>query len=352
MTELNKEQADENKSKHHKRKGPGLPALARFAVGFAFGWYLHRIYNGQDQHNVSGPREFVKYTLIGKDSVSSTCAVFRLRPASNTSIDLDDPALERAITSVEFKQPQLQIARSYTCLPQEGGQHMDELRFLIRREQKGEVSNFIHRLPLGSEIEVRGLHPGYNLPDDVKSVAFLAGGTGIAPAMQVADLLAGQVDMHILWASRRRDDCLGGYSDSNTPASRSRSWWPRSASAVPDADRKIAQAEQGVLVSLLEGLKGHSAASQEQPPRLLVDYYVDEEGSSIEPNRVKTTLSALSRKDSSGAPGRSILFVSGPEGFINYWAGSKQWANGVEVQGPLQGVLSTMDLKGWEVVKL
>jgi hypothetical protein len=35
----------------------------------------------------------------------------------------------RAIQSVLFKQPQLQIARAYTLLPAEPGQADDELRF-------------------------------------------------------------------------------------------------------------------------------------------------------------------------------------------------------------------------------
>ena len=46
------------------------------------------------------------------------------------------------------------------------------------------------------------------------------------------------------------------------------------------------------------------------------------------------------------------MFVSGPEGFVNAWAGPKEWRDGRELQGPLGGVLAKLDLKDWEIVKL
>lgn len=270
-------------------------------------------------------------------------------PAGNVAIDLDDPDCERAITSVQFKQPQLQIARAYTCLPQQQGQHMDELRFLIRREQKGEVSNFLHRLPIGAEIEARGLHAEYVIPKDVKSIVFLAGGTGIAPALQVADILEGQAGMRILWANRKREDCVGGQND--IKAAPSWSWWWTSRPS-PEADRKVAHGHSGALVSILEDLKKQAAASGVKGAQLQVDYYVDDEGTFVKPQDVKKIIGSVSSQEEGDGSGRKILIVSGPEGFMNYWAGPKQWIGGREVQGPLKGVLSTMDLNGWEVVKL
>lgn len=348
------EEQEQEKSKDEpepKSRGRKLPAFALFAVGAPLGWYLNDLRDARHNIRVSRPGEFVKYTLVGKDNVSSTCSIFKLKPTGNVVVDLDDPSLERAITSIEFKQPQLQIARSYTCLPQEQGQHMDEVRFLIRKEQNGEVSSFLHRLPLNAEIEIRGLRPEYVLPEDVKGAMFLVGGTGIAPALQAADKLDGQANVHILWASRRREDCIGGYNDS-LPTKRPWGWWQGST----DAEKKIAAlpiAEQGGLVSLLENLKRRSGEDEEKNSKLLVDYFVDEEGASVKADEIKSALNALSRaSDTEDGAGRKILVVSGPPGFITYWAGSKQWAGGREVPGPLRGVLSTLDLRGWEVVKL
>lgn len=330
------------------RRGAALPAFALFAVAVPAGWYLNN-HAQITSSKASGPADFVKYTLASKSDVSSTCAIFRLKPSTDVAIDLDEPSLERAITSVEFKQPQLQIARSYTCLPQEQGQDEDELRFLIRREQRGEVSNFLHRLVQGDYIEARGLHPEYVLPQDLSHVVFLVGGTGIAPAMQAADIIDGQANMHILWASRKREDCIGGRNDS-PPAAKRWSLWGRSAPA--EMSKGKARAEKGALVLLLEDLKRRSASSAGERSRLAVDYFVDEEDSIITSEDVKNALTSLSTTTVLQAGGRKMLFVSGPEGFIDHWAGPKQWANGREVQGPLKGVLSTMDLRDWEVVKL
>ncbi|KJX96112.1 hypothetical protein TI39_contig831g00011 [Zymoseptoria brevis] len=350
--EPTQEPSPKDDGKQKKKRGKSVPAFAVTAIGLPIGWYLNDWYNSDGGARVSEPGEFVEYTLIGKENVSSTCAIFRLRPASNVVVDLDDPSTERAITSVEFKQPQLQIARSYTLLPQAPGQPMDELRFLIRKEQKGEVSNFLHRLPIGSKIEIRGLRTEYQIPADIKTALCLVGGTGIAPALQVADHLSGEANMHILWASRRREDCVGGSSDS-TPAKRASSWWQGAASTDIKAHAvDLPNAEKGTLVTLLESLKSQAADTEEPAHRLVVDYFVDEEGSAVKPEDVKRLLSSLSRADSSAEGGRRLLLVSGPPGFIAYWAGSKQWVNGREVPGPLRGVLSTLDLGGWEVVKL
>jgi ferredoxin-NADP reductase len=319
---------------------------------------LNDLYTGDAEARVSAPGEFVEYTLVGRENISSTCAIFRMSPAGNVVVDLDDPSIERAITSVEFKQPQLQIARSYTCLPQAQGQPMDELRFLIRKEQNGEVSSFLHRLPVGANIEIRGLRTEYQIPDNVKSALFLVGGTGIAPALQAVDTLAGQANLHVLWASRRREDCVGGYNDT-LQVKRPTSWWQSSIATPNDAKSQsqvvdLPHAEQGALVAMLESLKRQAFSGNEQSNRLRVDYFVDEEGSAAKPEDVRRIQSSLMRAETptEAGEGRRVILVSGPPGFITYWAGSKQWAAGREVPGPLRGVLSTLDLDGWEVIKL
>lgn len=120
----------------------------------------------------------------------------------------------------------------------------------------------------------------------------------------------------------------------------------------------MASVEKGPLVARLESLKRRSVTDSDRC-RLAVDYFVDAEDTSIQPADVKQTLHRLSRTEEgeskgtgSTGQGRKILFVSGPPGFLEYWAGPKEWAEGREVQGPLRGVLTTLRLEGWEVVKL
>lgn len=294
---------------------------------------------------------FVKYRLASKEDISSTCSIFTLRPETPSPIDISDPSFERFITSVQFKQPQLQIARNYTLLPRKESQDPQELRFLIRQERNGEVSGYLHRLPIGAEIEVRGVFSEYKLPAKLDKVVFLAGGTGIAPAMQGADILAGETEVHILWASRRREDCLGGVSNGRMALSGNWSIW----SWWQSKPMTSAPLEKGAIVSELDRLKQAAglSAGQSREPRLFVDYFVDEEGSFIQPSDVQRLLRLENTQTAEEkSSGKKMLFVSGPDGFINHWAAPKQWKDGDEVQGRLGGVLSTLDLTGWKVVKL
>jgi ferredoxin-NADP reductase len=330
-----------------------LRQFGLFTILFATGWILEDQRRAYFAATSPTTTEFVKYTLVRKEVLSSTCTVFSLRPATKSGIPATVPNAEWSINSVELKQPQLQIVRSYTCLPPSAGQPEEELRFLIRREQRGEVSNYIHRLPIGAEVEIRGPHAEYVIPEDIESAVFLAGGTGIATALQAADVLDGEANLHILWASRRREDCIGGLNDTVADTSRWTSWFKPKESVRSQATEIDPQpAEKGAVVAQLEALKRSFAVSEKKQSRLSVDYFVDEENAFIDPARVKSLIANQPTSSQEPGVGRKIIFVSGPAGFISYWAGPKQWHQGQEVQGPLGGVLSTFQLAGWEVVKL
>ncbi|WPG98882.1 Hypothetical protein R9X50_00168200 [Acrodontium crateriforme] len=322
--------------------------LTAFGVGIPLGWLVHTI---NARNRTADSADFIKYTLVDRTPISSTSSIFSLKPATGTVLEFDESITQHVITSVQFKQPQLQIARSYTLLPPVEGQDKDELRFLIRKEQKGEVSGYLHRLPLGSEIELRGPFADALLPERTQTVAFLAGGTGIVPALQVADKLAGHADVHVLWSNRKREDCIGGVSD--TPPTTAKGWnissWVKSSSPITTAISKDVNGSNNAVVDHLEKLKGVAQKSEPRKSALKVDYYVDEESTFVRPADVEKLLQSISQAHGSAD---RIIFVSGPEGFINYWAGPKQWVDGHEDQGPLRGILSTLNLQGWQVVKL
>jgi len=332
------------------------PRLSRFAKIFGVGAGILIAFG---YRAVKGPKEgtasdksadgFLKYRLTGREDVSSTTAIFTLKPVG-AGINMTGEDLRRAITSVQFKQPQLQIARSYTLLPTELGQDPSELRFLIKKERNGEVSGYLHRLAMGAEVEVRGPSAEYVLPEKVSKVVFLAGGTGVAPALQVAKVVAGEADMHVLWANRKREECEGGRSDIvQAPSSWSgmfAGWFsPFGTPATNESQQRTAVANKGRIVAQLEDMKRTGGGC------MAIDYFVDEEGTLVQPTDAMI-LAKSSFSTDHAEPGRKIMFVSGPEGFIKHWAGPKEWANGREVQGPLGGVLSTLDLKDWEIVKL
>jgi hypothetical protein len=336
----------------------GLLVLGTSALGGA----AYRFLQPSASDASLNPESFTPYTLVKREAVSSTSAIFTLQ---NRDGGPDPRSLKEGwknrVWSVQVKQPQLQIARAYTPLPPISDSHTyaddepEDLRFLIRQEEGGEVSTYLHRLPQDSTIELRGPNVECELPEDINEIIFLAGGTGIAPAMQVAHALGQRNEsrMSILWANRRREECIGGVSDdteTSTGTQGRSSWWrdplglgqPAAQAAVVEP-----QSSQGTgrIVQELELLK---AGTKAQTQKLIVQYYVDEEKSFIKPIDVAKRLG----QDPIERNGSKVIFVSGPTGFLDYWAGKKLWVGGQEVQGPLGGVLGHMDLKGWSVYKL
>lgn len=164
-------------------KGSKLRALVAFGIGIPLGWTIHHYTKDKNNATAARPHDFIRYRLVKRQDVSSTSSIFTLAPAGSSIIDVADASYERALLSIQFKQPQIQIARSYTLLPPLPEQDPLEMRFLIRKEPRGEMSGYIHRLALGAEVEVRGPDVECVLPADVGQVLFLAGGTGIAPSL-------------------------------------------------------------------------------------------------------------------------------------------------------------------------
>jgi ferredoxin-NADP reductase len=312
-----------------------------FGTGAVSIWYYNAQSPSEQRSRQLNPSSFTPYILVSRDTVSPTSSIFSLRsqnhdPATSQAVK---EAFQKGIWSVQFKQPQLQIARNYTPLPDADGLLAeDELQMLIRREEGGEVSNYLHGLPERSTIAVRGPFNECEIPADVTNVIFLAGGTGIAPALQVMSMLRERKDMkmHILWANRRRADCMGGHSDSS-PRIRNGlfSWFGVTKTSLPTSTSR-----ENWIVQLIERLR-----NQARPSQLQVDYYVDEENSFIKPADVSRLLEQKSR-------GKAIILISGPDGFVEYWAGKKEWAMGHETQGVLGGQLAEMDKKGWKVIKI
>jgi len=301
---------------------------------------------------------FHPYEVVAKKAISPTASVFYLEP-ENSSQEAEKyrEIWEQGIWNVQFKQPQLQIVRAYTPLPPTSGERQETssattLRFLIRNDPQGEVSGYLHRLPIGSDIEVRGPNLEHYIAPNVTEVVFLAGGTGIAPALQVARAMFDEADdkpsqekkLHILWANRKREDCIGGTSTGNHSTTPAQSWsWttmfsrstppqPTSPSTAPQA-----QADQNPIVHDLKALQTR------YPGRISVTYFVDEENSRIDATTLSDALSNFvqpptSSPDTANTGSREII-ISGPPGFIAYLAGPKIWQNGREEQGPLGGLL-------------
>jgi cytochrome-b5 reductase len=308
-------------------------------------WLSEPVSVGKNKTVTFDAPRFTPFLIVGKEDISTTSFILTLRShefVKQQDIIPKDPYAaewEKGIWSVEFKQPQLQIARSYTPLPPADGCASSDLRFFIRRERGGEVSNYLARLPVHAMVELRGPHTEFELPRHITDVVFLAGGTGIAPAMQVAyTLLERRKEgvetprVHIVWANRKREDCVGGADSSDVRYRKNESRQPAS-----------------VLIRQLQELQ------ERHPEHFKIDFVVDEEGSFVDQKR----LAALTKNDSVLKHGpvttridSKMLFVSGPEGFVNTLAGPKKWHDGKEGQGDLGGIIGRMGLRDWKVWKL
>lgn len=377
-------------------------------AGGAYRYYSSGKHNETSDHlNAS---LFTPYELIDKDNNTATSSIFTLRQpsvcgeqAERESADAIKEIWKRGIWSVQAKQPELQIARSYTPLPQSdtptsqaapnsnvsSWSSPSELRLLIRAEKNGEVSNYLHSLPLSSTIDIRGPFLELALPDDIREVIFIAGGTGIAPAMQVAHVMSQRpgVRMHILWNTKHRDECRGGKSDSNRqkdpngaekgsrleeldPWGKISQWttWglasggqkPESALEEARNSEQTAAEEKSSVVQALDVLKKNfettQQSSKQQVGGLTIQYFVDDENRFVKPRDVSKQLRVVAQdEDELGLPpGKKLILVSGPEGFVNLWAGKKVWMGGKEMQGPLGGYFANLGLlrQGWNVWKL
>ncbi|KAJ5449599.1 uncharacterized protein N7458_006048 [Penicillium daleae] len=310
---------------------------------------------------------FTKYSLVSRDPVSATSSLFTLRPHyhSDSNYDVYEEAWRTGVWSVMFKQPQLQIGRDYTPLPTTAATALtvDEenegyLRFFIRKDPFGEVSRYLHSLDVGADIELRGPQIECEIPVGTKEILFIAGGTGIAPALQAGYSLLNRTSegdrprIHIIWASRLRADCVGGVSDTvkalDAPSSRSwfSGWFGSSNSVSQKETVSTVSREQGqsLIVRELEALKS------QYPGQITVDYYLDEDNRFIGKNDLAEFIKPS--KEVEGQQKHKLILVSGPEGFISYMAGPKVWAQGTELQGPLKGIIKELDPKDWAVWKL
>jgi hypothetical protein len=304
------------------------------------------------------PITFTPYYLVSKEPVSSTGSIFTLKAPKRASHNCEvyKEAWKTGVWSVMFKQPQLQIGRDYTPLPPASVEkHEELLRFFIRKDTFGEMSRYLHSLEIGTPIEMRGPKIECEIPPDVQEVLFIAGGTGIAPALQAGHTLLSRTDethkpkIHILWANRKRDDCVGGTNDSAVTSKPQTPWFlgllKSSPAKPPPADSNSSTSPfSSPIVKDLEALKS------QYPGQVTVDYFVDEENTFIGKKAILDL--ADSTRPLQGSQDQKLILVSGPEGFIGYMAGPKLWAQGMELQGPLQGIIKELDLKDWAVWKL
>lgn len=336
---------------------------------------------------------FVPYTITARDAISPSSVLCTLSPHHH---DPSPPHLRPRSTrwkyplwSVEFKQPQVQIARHYTPLPPQPDEDPRDgnLRFYVRAVAGGEMSNYLSRLRPGDDVYLRGPHPGFDILGRLgacKNVVFLAGGTGVVPGMQVAAAVLEEDDssqVKLLWAVRTREEVQ------RVAMTRQQPWWRFWTTTRPLTGITTALENPSAVAKELMRLKARFGE------RLLIRLAVDEEHTQFTAKDVQSALGGCGKGPSSramvgrgcqfhdqllhaqasefedqratcqcggedGRPGKNLFMVSGPDGFVAHYAGEKRWLGGTLTQGPVGGLAGQLQrgdpsLAGeWLVLKL
>lgn len=336
---------------------------------------------------------FTPWTIVSKIPVTSNSSILTL---SHPGTRINEELWRQGTWSVEVKNPLLMVARSYTPLPppctgQSGslfrsGSRLSSarshtpssdtaapstdgitspqstppdpegstMRLLVRKQ--GETSSHLLSLPLSSEVHIRGPHVSLPLPDQGGDILFLAGGTGIAPALQLAYrayISASPARISVLYCVRDTADCAGGKGDA---ALMPRGWFGRPTREFGGEENEVVRMLHGYRTALSGrggGMEVGFFPDRERRPAV----GVKELKVALERHRslAETQRQRLDASDGKEG-GRRLLVVSGPPGFVECYAGPKVWGDGREMQGPLGGVLGGLKrdglLEGWDVYKL
>lgn len=417
-----------------------LPILVLLAIGgvaWDSQWLFPATPSSSDQASqtiLGDARKFVRFDVVARDQVSPSSFILTLKAPATTKGHLHSVASLWDVFDlwcVEVKQPQIQVAREYTPLPPPpGAADEDTLRLYVRAVRGGEVSTYLSRLSppspsadgpaAGDTVELRGPHGEFDLRSRLGGrgdrVVFLAGGTGIASALQAARAvlpLAGGPSMTIFWAVRGRDEIQqGGRAPGPARPTASWSWNPFSSRRAPGPgiQAEALSAETAAPSPIARELL---ALKEEYGDRIDVRVVVDQEGTAVRDSDLAAALARPGPKSPGSAglppptppthavegckfhsqaahvgmvdgapnagkralfkredcpcqsgpgggapPGKNLFVVSGPEGFVEAYAGAKLWWDGGQLQGPVGGVLGALQrgnpdvLRDWVVLKL
>ncbi|KAG5418555.1 CYC2 [Candida metapsilosis] len=214
-------------------------------------WYLDDPEEGQESNELLDPNEFHKFIVTHKEQIDDEHYIIELKSKYDRweysfAANPDKKSVWNGdhIWSVEVKQPDINVVRSYTPLPMyymkseytRSGEKKPLLKILnpevddldkngtmclyVKRYKQGEVSRYITDRKIGDELELRGPSIEYKFPyhplnkihqrpifkdlpskvepdnliesikrdsklPDVDNLDFYAAGTGIAPILQV-----------------------------------------------------------------------------------------------------------------------------------------------------------------------
>lgn len=171
-----------------------FPAIAA-VVGVLWAVYAYKYFlSGEKTSDVQAlePDKFTTFKITYKEDVGEDLQLIEFSPRNYEEVRKIIKSREslwngKNLWSVDVRQPEIQVVRKYTPLPlyymqgglnneQDGskspallralGSSEDEGRFvlLVKKYNDGEVSKWLHRLPIGTLVDIRGPYVGYRYP--------------------------------------------------------------------------------------------------------------------------------------------------------------------------------------------
>ncbi|KAG5987517.1 hypothetical protein E4U43_005034 [Claviceps pusilla] len=399
--------SSKNSHFHHKQARVLPPAAIALVI---LGTATYLLTSSSRTSTILNETTFVPYTITARDAISPSSVLFTISPHQRHEPPPPPYLLPQStrwrypLWSVEFKQPEVQIARHYTPLPpqQDEDRRDGKLRFYVRAVGGGEMSNYLLRLRVGNEVYLRGPHPGFDILGRLgacKNVVFLAGGTGVVPGMQVAvAVLEGDESSQVklLWAVRKREEIQSvAFLTQQQQQQQKPAWWKVWTATTRPAPMEITTDLENPSAMARELMRLKARFGQ----RLHIRLAVDEERTRFTAQDVQSALRSCEENGPShshavvvdnGCPlhdqllhtqisefedpraacqcrdvgsdsrlsGKNLFMVSGPDGFIAHYAGEKMWLNGARAQGPVEGVAGQLQRRdpslsrNWLVLKL
>ncbi|KAF5261230.1 hypothetical protein FOXYS1_8089 [Fusarium oxysporum] len=351
------------------------------------GYYL---FTPPSRPNTLNEITFVPYGITAREAISPTSFVITAVPRTpNPSLPYLNPSDNHwryPLWSVEFKQPEVQISRHYTPLPPLSTEDPIDgsLRFYIRTVGDGEMSNYLGRRQVGEDVFLRGPHVGFELAQRLgehSRLVFLAGGTGVVPGIQAAKAVLEaneKSSVDLLWAVRKREEV----QKSAPPRQSSWKFWqekkPTTLGTEVESPSPVTKRLQDLKIAY-----GN---------RLRIQVVVDEEGTRFQDRDISNAIAAspgtvasfdagcrfhdqamhvhasefalaegpgcVCKPSEGTTPGKNLFIVSGPDGFIEYYAGPKIWLGGQQTQGPVSGIAGYLQkqnpllARDWLVLKM
>lgn len=147
-------------------------------------YYLH---SSEDEPQSLKPNHYEKFKIEFLKPLTNTTNLYSIRINTN---QIKPPTHAFYLQSIYIKHPELQIERSYTNLSTiRSNQSLTHIEFLIKSYADGEVSNYLKRFKSNKQnqaIEIRGPELNWcHSNDNLNEIVFIAGGTGITPAIQL-----------------------------------------------------------------------------------------------------------------------------------------------------------------------